>query len=196
MRASIAIPFRRRAAACILAIGAMLAGPNPARAAQAGAPVAVMGLRLGMTPADALAALRPQARRIDRTTGRCGAARCVAALRARVPDGWLEIRFAPAGTSSPTAREAAWRIRLTIRGAGAADPRQVRAATEAQFGPPAQPSGLLWCPGAAPGSRCPPQGPRLRLTRGTHGARILSLSDPALRGVSAPSGARPPARAG
>ena len=183
----------------------LAAAPN-ARAGGAAAPIALMGLRLGMTPADVLAVLAPQAARVVRRTRPCGGrtGRCLATLRARTPDGWVEVGFAPTDSSSgnahrPAARETAWRIRLMIGGAGSADPRQVRAATVAHFGPPSGPSRMVWCPGGAP---CPPHGPRLRLTQGAHGTSILSLSDPALRespaALSRPGAppARTPAPAG
>jgi len=182
-------PLRPRAGlifAGLLAILApCLAAAPDARAGGAAAPIALMGLRLGMTPADVLAVLAPQAARVVRRTRPCGGrtGRCLATLRARTPDGWVEVGFAPTDASAgnarrPAAREMAWRIRLMIGGAGSADPRQVRAATVAHFGPPSGPSRMVWCPGGAP---CPPRGPRLRLIRSAHGTSILSLSDPALR---------------
>ena len=179
-----ASPRRRRVRLLLAGLLALLApwlGAAPdARAGGAAAPIALMGLRLGMTPADALAVLAPQATRIVRRTRTCGtaAAGCLATMRARTPDGWVEVGFSPRDPRRPGAREAVWRIRLTIAGAGATDPRRVRAAAVAHFGPPSEPSPLLWCPGGTP---CPPRGPRLRLIRGAHGASILSLSDPALR---------------
>ena len=140
--------------------------------------IAVMGLHPGMTPAEVLAALRPQAPTVARRLGACPkghagqpTGNCLRALSARVPDGRILISFA-----GRPAR--AWRIRLLTD--DTADPRRLRAAALANFGPPAYPGALLWCATRA-GGGCGPAGPRLRLRSGPGGVSILSLSDPSLR---------------
>ncbi|MGC8475052.1 MAG: hypothetical protein ACP5NP_01735 [Acetobacteraceae bacterium] len=153
-----------------LALLACVLLPPPVRAAG----IAVMGLHPGMTVAEVLAALRPQTQTVARRLGACpgrGAGRCLRALSALVPDGRILVSFA----GSPAR---AWRIRLLTD--TTADPRRLRAAALASFGPPAQPGGLLWCARSA-GRGCGPKAPRLRLRSAPGGGSILSLSDPSLR---------------
>lgn len=170
-------------AAAALAAIPVFAAPARAQAIE-GAPIAVMGLSLSMTARQVIAALRPQALELRARSHACPTApavRCTDFVRARMPDGWLTIRFADSPPGAAAGRSLAWRIRLTIIGAGNMDPRQVRAAAAAHYGPPTQPDRQLWCPGVTPGSACPPNQPRLRLIRRPNGASVLSLSDPGLR---------------
>ncbi|MDE2007056.1 MAG: hypothetical protein KGI51_10850 [Rhodospirillales bacterium] len=130
--------------------------PPPARAAEP--PVALMGLRLGMTQAAALAALRRESHRIVPRTIPCGARRCLATLRARIRGGWLEAAFAPAGIGKT--RDRIWRIRLILaRGS----PRHDRSKS---------------CPPA------PRAAPCFDLVHLPGGGRMLSLSDPRRRVVA------------
>jgi hypothetical protein len=153
-----------------LAVLACVVLPPPARAGG----IAVMGLSPGMTAAQVLAVLRPQAPTVARRLGACpgrAGGRCLRAVSARVPDGRILVSFA-----GRPAR--AWRIRLLAD--DSADRDHLRAAAVASFGPPAHPGALVWC-AQRPGGGCGPSGPRLRLRTAPGGGSILSLSDPSLR---------------
>ena len=176
-------------AAAVLALPTAPASAAPSEPAQVGAPVAIMGLSLAMTAPQVMNVLRPQVLRLSRHTHPCPAApaaRCTDLILAHTPDGALMIRFADTQPGDPSGPALAWRIRLTIRGAG--------------LTAPARPARQLWCLGVAPGAPCPPGRPRLRLIRRPDGTSILSLSDPGLRDRLArasaaamrSAGARPP----
>ena len=178
------------AAALAATVSFVVIVPPTARAAAPdiatdGAPLAVMGLSPSMTARQVLAVLRPQALELSQSIRLCAAAPaagCTALVRARMPDGWLTIRFADAPTANGPAADAsvAWQIRLTIS-SGNLGPREMRAATTAHYGAPIAPDAQFWCPGIAPGTPCPPDRPRLQLIERPNGTSVLILSDPALR---------------
>jgi hypothetical protein len=186
--AGIAAALAAAMAAAIAATPACAAPPPPppASVSAAGgaiqaAPIAVMGLSLAMTAHQVLAVLRPQALALQTRAHPCAgapAARCIDLVRARMPDGSLEVRFVEAPPGGP-GRSLAWRVRLTIAAHG--DPQGIQAAAAADYGPPTEPAHQLWCPGVTRGTVCPADQPRLRLAHGPNGASVLSLSDPGLR---------------
>jgi hypothetical protein len=195
-----------------VAVPDALAGPPGLASARA--PVALMGLSLGMTARQVVALLRTQDRpgghpgahgpadrwrpvRLALHSHRCRAvpaASCPDLLRAETPDSRLLVRFAESPPGPAGGRALAWQISLTIdaaTGAGTVPPP--RGAAAAHGAPPAR---QLWCPGVAPGAPCPAEWPRLSMTRGEDGRTVLILTDPGLRdrlarrpGVVTPSAA-------
>jgi hypothetical protein len=158
----------RRACAVVLFVltgAASALGADPAS-------LTLMGVRLSMTPETVQAVLAPQSERVAWRSAPCPQAaqqRCVAGLRAVLPDGTIEVVFRAGQV---------WQVRLWVRARGEEDRDLVRDAAVAHYGTPDldQPA---WCRPDGAGGHCRADAPSLVFEPAVGAAGELVLTGPA-----------------
>ncbi len=132
----------------------------------------LMGVRLSMTPETVQAVLAPQSERVAWRIAPCpqpAQRRCVAGLRAVLPDGTIDVVFRAGQV---------WQVRLLVRARGEEDRDLVRNAAVAHYGAPDldQPA---WCRLDGSETHCRADAPSLVFEPAVGAAGALVLTGPA-----------------
>lgn len=141
----------------------------------------VMGIRLYMTSAEAVAVLRMQTNTLAVQEHPCQrdiTRQCVGTIDATLPDGGMEIRFTEIPAVADAGPELAYSITLSIVARNRVTPDLLRGATIDHYGLPTVPETMTWCRALLPfRDSCDPNQPLMRLEWAEGAAGVLKLTD-------------------
>ena len=151
----------------VLSLAFLLLGLPSSVALETG-DIDIVGLRLGMSEADAMTRLRTQAVRAgaiqveqEQCSGKADAD-CGTRLSAPTHDGQLVLRLAGGAAGD----QRVWSIAYTLAGRMPGETEAIRNAVLERYGRPVREDPLAWCGRSASAAHCPADQPRLTYSVG------------------------------